>query len=358
MAEVSHGVLVAVGVQTDSTTINGDIRDLHDATSVASSDGIVLGHAGSGDDETGVTLPEFVKVFQENPDVAGSFTKSASTFDRVDAEGMSIAFVLKGNGATSTPGADEALPLAGIDALLRGAGLQSALSDSNSDYSYNSEAGTTYLSVRVWAGGQTWLLKGCVVESLTMALVGGESTVCTCNISVGALADDTSDGAGSDPEVRAIPTTITYGTQSTLTPPQSKGVTFTWGASRCYGELSVEIANSVSTITDSCQTSGVRLVQDSRAFNVSGTIWQDTAVGADFEWNQLVDGAVNADMIGQIGTAAGATPGATLNAYKFTLNDVDIRSVSYEKAGAYSRAVLAGVCTSTTASTEFTLTFN
>lgn len=359
MTDVLHGVLVAVGTQTDASTIDADIRDLHDATSVSSTDGIILGDAESGDDGTGITLPEFVRVFDEVGDVNGSFTKSASMFTRVSSEGMTISFRMKGNGASSTPLADEAQPLAGIDALWLACGLEPA-ADSAPTYSYAPLSGTQYVSIRLWSAGQTWLFKSCVVESMSVPLVGGESTVVTASIRIGSIADDTTDGAGSDPEIVPLPTTIDYGTQATLTPPRSENVTFTWGAqARCYGELTLDIANTIEELTDSCQTSGIRLSQSERAFNIAATLWQisDTSQ-TDYEWRQLIDEAStsSASLSVQIGAVAG--PAGTLNAYLLAMNLLDVQSLNYEKAGAFNKAVFSAVCTGTTADSEFLLTFN
>ncbi len=342
--DVDHGVLVAVGIQTVLGTANAAIVALSDAD-VDETDGIILGDIDSGDDNTGITLPEFVRQSQAIPDHAGSFTKKATLFEKIGAEGMAITFQLKGSGAANTPLPEEAKPLVGIDALYEGAGLVGlAVVAGDPKYAYTPNAGTKYITIRLWSAEQSWVFQDCLVETLTFPFVGGETTVVTASIRVGSVLSH---------DILALPGLIEYGTMETLTPPLTELTAYQWGSTRGFGNLTVEISNAIEDIEDSNKIGGIRIDQSERAFNVTGSIWMDDA-DIDFEYQQVIDGAVAVTATGRVGTLD-ADP---LNGFSFALVNLDVTSVNYEKAGAFTRALIEGNLTSTTPNTEFTLTFD
>ena len=62
------------------------------------------------------------------------------------------------------------------------------------------------------------------------------------------------------------------------------------------------------------------------------------------------------DLSFQIGTVAGEA--ATLNAMKFELNNLQVRQMKYVEMGGALGVDFVGRCTTTTAGTDFKLTFN
>jgi hypothetical protein len=107
MADIPVFYAIAVGVQTALGTINAAIRDLDiDGAGVAS--GIVLGDSGSGDGNSGITVPNIEPVLRAGADL--SLTRNLATFVRHQVANLQIDYQVKGNGAASTPTVGEALP--------------------------------------------------------------------------------------------------------------------------------------------------------------------------------------------------------------------------------------------------------
>ncbi len=133
MADVIFAAGFAIGLQVDAATLNATISGL--AGALDETDGIVLGVHDAGTGETGITLPNFVREARELADVPSSFTRTANSLIKVNAESLDIAFLLKGNGVTSTPSADQAKPFLGIDALFEAGGLNGS-TGTNPEYEY------------------------------------------------------------------------------------------------------------------------------------------------------------------------------------------------------------------------------
>ena len=177
----------AFGVQSALGTINTTVRDLSGALGVTN--GIVLGHRGSGDAESGITLPNFVRVDDEKPSVAASFTEQFPDLLRIEPQGFAITVPLKGNGVVSTPSAGQALPLAGIDALLRAAGLVGANGTAPA-YNYtprhagSSGGSTIYLTAKLWVDNISWAFSDLAVDSMEIEMTPGGIALATFNFGV------------------------------------------------------------------------------------------------------------------------------------------------------------------------------
>ncbi len=345
MAGETWQVAVAVGVQSAFGTINSTIQAL--SGSIASSDGIVLGDRESGDGASGITLPQYVRQQRERADVGGSFTPQASSFQRVDVQGMAIAFELKGNGATATPAVGEALPLAGIDALLRMSGLTGASGGSGAEYDYTPSATSTYGTIKLWDGDVAYVFQDCIVETLTLPCTGGEVSVASAAIRVGSLTSVT-------PGV-TFPT-LNYTTQASLSAPTMVSAGYSYGVSRDFQSAQIDVSNSVVEIPSGNAVTGLRLSQDQRRFNIDFLTEMDSA-DTDFDDNEIAKAvAPTADATWRIGTAAGAAD--TINGVNFAVNNIQQITNKGERAGDVRANRITGYATATSGGGEFTLTFD
>lgn len=348
MTEITWGADLAVGVQSNQSTINSTVSGL--TTPLDSTDGIVLGTATAGTGETGITIPTLTRDFLEKPDESGTFTKIANSFLKTKAESFQIAFELKGNGAASTPSSGEALPLAGIDALLRMSGLTGA-NGTAPVYTYTPSATTEYGTVKLWVGGQSFVFGGCIVDSLTLPFTGGEASIAVANIRVGWVEAQAAI---------ALPT-ADYGNQASLSAPVLEGAAYSWGYTRSAQNMEVVISNEISEIPDmNVSNTGIRLSQSSRTISVNGTVYQDDgSANEEFEYDELVKTtAPTADASWTLGTLAGASD--TLNAALVSASNLQVTSAKYVDAGDVTSVEVQSHCTGASGGgggDEFSITF-
>ena len=356
MADETWQIAIAFGVQTALGTQNATIAALSGTKTEA--DGFVLGDRESGDANSGIVVPQFIREGRAAADVAGSFSRQASSFDRLSPTGLSITIHLKGNGVTSTPAAGQAKPDPGIDACLQAAGLV-GVNGTSPVYEFTPRIGATsppvrYLTAKLFIGGESWVLADLICESASVQILPGGTSLVTFNFGP-AVHDPTSDKATGV----TFPT-VTYGNQTSLSAPTTQGVAFTWGSAsptdHGQNEFTLNITQDVSLEDDANQATGKRAVVNGRSFDVSGRIYT-SSTDPDFEWQKTVGGsAPTEDMTLQIGTIAGATD--TLNALKIEINNVELEDVSYDRQGAVMVAEITGHATAAAAGAEFKLTFN
>lgn len=336
-----NGVALAVGVQSGLGTVNATIAAL--SGSLTSTNGIVLGDRESGDANSGIVLPTIERVERALADLG--FTRQPGVFQRASVNDLAITIPMKGNGVTSTPSAGQAKPLAGVDALLLACGLSGA-NGTSPVYEYTPSATTVYVTAKLWVADLSYVFMDCI-GTLTLVPTPGDIMLATIALQVGSL-NAFADGV-------TFPT-LDYGTQASLSAPIVQGVAHSWSTTRGFNELSITNENEIEEIEDSNQASGIRLVQNSRQFNVEGVVFTDSA-DSDFEHQNVVaTAAPTADMSFQLGTIA--APAATLNAVKVELNNVQLETVKDVKLGTAHAKQIAGYCTAAIANGEFKLTFN
>ena len=350
--ELFDGAALAIDLQSAFGTVNSTIAGL--SGSLSSTDGIVLGDKGSGDAESGIVLPDLEAVYREVAQVQGTFTKQADAFLRAAVNNLAITVAIQGNGATSTPAAGEGKPLAGLDTLWELAGMTGA-NGTNPVYEYTPFAGTRYATVKLWHGDLSFVFQDVTVESLAMVFSASASALATFSLSVGSI------NAAAD--AITFPT-LDYGTQASLANPPVEGVGFAWGAAHPSDEkgweadLTVNVANEIETLTDSnVATTGEFFSQTTRTISVDGRMYV-SGDDSDGDYQALINtSAPTADLSFQLGTVAG--PAATLNAALVECNNLQNRAFKYDRTGTGLVAEVADArCTSTTAGTEFKLTFN
>lgn len=362
MADESWGIAVAVGVQTALGTVNSTIAGLSGTKD--SSDGFVLGDGESGDAASGIVTPDFIREARDVADVADSFTKQASSFERVDTQNLSIICQLKGNGelTDATPSVGEASILTatadadkflGVDALWQAGGLVGANGGANVEYDYTPRIGATspstrYVTVKIWKGDLSWVLMDCICETVELSFPPGKTGLVAFNLRVGSIYAF-ADGV-------TVPT-IDYGSQASLSSPTVKGVASAYGSTRDFKELTLTIDQNLEEIPASNQATGYRLVQGGRTFVFNGVIWVDAA-DSDFDYQKLIaTSAPTEDFSFTVGTMSVAENDVN-NAYKIEGNNVEQRSVKYTREGTAMVVVFSDArCTGTTAGSEFTLVY-
>jgi hypothetical protein len=351
--EVFDGMALAIDEQSTFGTINATIRDLGNG---GSTDGYVLGDRNSGDAESGITFPTISPIVREVVAVGGSFTESADAFIRTLVEGLAITFPMQGNGATATPAAGEAKPFLGLDAIWESLGLTGANGTSPVyEYTPRTSQSVTYSTIKLFVGDLSFALQDCVPESASIEFTPGGNGLCTVNFKVGEL--DTFADTVTFP-------TIDYTTQKSLAAPTIEGVDFTWGTGHPgspdsgFETLTIDIANTVEEYGDSnVDTTGLRYAQTRRVISVSGRLYV-IAADSDYAYQNVISATAPTDDLSfQVGTAAGAA--ATINAYKVEVNNLQGKGIEYDRTGQVLSVELTdSKATSTTAGTEFKLTFN
>jgi len=346
MADESWAVAIAVGNQTALGTVNATIDGL--SGSIDSSDGCVLGDGESGDAESGITLPDFVRVARAVADVSGSFTAQASSFQRVDTQNLSITIQLKGNGelTDATPAVGEASPLTatatedqfdGVDALWQAAGLVGANGGANVEYDYtprisSTSPSTRYVTIKLWVADLSFTLMDCICESAVLTFPPGGTGLCTFNLRVGSVYA-AADGV-------TFPT-IDYGSQASLSAPIVQAVAHSWSSTKGFREMTLTIDQGIEEIADANQATGVRLVQGDRTFTLDGAIFIDTA-DSDFDYANLSGStAPTADLSFTVGTVS-TVENDVNNAYIVECNNVEHQSIKYNREGTVTVVEFSG----------------
>ena len=353
MAKEDFRVGIAFGVQAAFGTPDATIAAL--SGSLTTANGIVLGHRDAGDANSGITLPSFVRIESEKPDVAASFTKQFPDLLRHEPQGFAIAIPLKGNGVTSTPSAGQAAPLAGVDALLNMSGLVGAngtapIRSFTPRHAGSTDGSTKYGTCKLWIDDLSYVIYDLLVETMEIELTPGGLAIATFNFTVGSYEPSTGRVEGV-----TFPT-FNYGTMETLSAPRVVGVAHTWGQSRGFESMTVSIENEIESFQDSNAPNGLGKSQTGRTVSVEARIFVDDANdGYDFDAIERTVAPTD-DMTMQIGTVAGA--GQTINAFGITVNNVHPNSVKRTREGQYLIDEISASGTATTAGGEFTLSFN
>ena len=350
MADVGFQIAIAVGLQSDFDTISATIPGLSGA--LDETDGIVLGDRESGDFESGISAPQFVRESRAVADVPGSFTAAGDTFLRASADGLEISWHVKGNGVVSTPSASQAKPHEGIDALHEMAGLVGSAGTSPV-YNYTPRKTSTvggitkYGTVKLWIGDLAWVLKSCTVSSFRLSVQPSGIIVATAALQVGSIASLT--------DSVTFPT-FDYGTQASLSANTVQNVTTNWGATRGWESLEIEIANSIEFAQDSAQPDGQRLIQTGRRVNVSSRLYVDSS-DSDWEFQALqLSAAPTADLTFQLGAIAGAAD--PLNALRVDVDDLQVTSMKPSPTGEVLVAEIEGHGTGLTGGSEALIQYN
>ena len=346
------GIAMAVDLQGSGYgTRNATIAAL--SGSLDEDDGIIYGVRDAGTAESGITIPEFTPIVREVVAVGGSWTERADAFLRAAVNGFTVKWPVQGNGVTSTPSAGQAKPFVGPHALYTMAGLTGA-NGTSPVYEYTpTTSGISYGTIKFWLGDLSFVLAGCLAETLKLEILPGGNVLAEAAVRVGYHdpSVDFADGV-------SFPT-LDFGTWESMAAPVVEGDDVTYGTARGINTGLITLAQSIEEWDDSSvPTTGKRLSKTRMLITFDGKYWVHTA-DSDFEYQQLMlSTAPTEDMTVQIGAVAGATD--TINAMKLELFNVQPKGLTYDRGGDVMLADVRGAkCTHpTTPGGEFKLTFN
>lgn len=357
MADIDFKMGLAVGIQSARGTVNSSINTLlgsggsGGSSEINESDGAVLGLRDAGIGNTGISSPTFERIFQANADLG--FTKTPSSFERVDVTGLQITIPKKGNGQDFDGAtAGMAKPSSGIDAILRAGGLTGANGSSPPEYKYTPAGTQEYASVLLLisedggGGAVGWVLKD-VTCTLTSTHPPGQGAQIVVAFNVGSVeAFQETTWWGFD-----------YGNQLNLQTPVVKGVGFAWGQTRDFASMEIAVASTFEDAPRSNDAStGLVPERQERTISASGLVLLDDA-DHDFEYQRIIATAAPTDELSfQVGTAASSN-GDTMEAYKESLTNPETRSAAYATSVGKAAAQVELTAVDETEDNEYTLTF-
>ncbi len=282
MAKFIHEACVAFAKQTAEGSYNATLDGL--TSHVPVSNGLILGDRESGVKESGLDI-SFARAFRDKAPETSALTSTLSDFLRADVPTFTFAFPFCGNrdDASSPPVAADATPIMGIDALLNGAGMTGA--DSGSDtWKYVFSDSTKPISALVYVSGMRLELLDCRVN-LEISFEPGSVPIAEATIAVGSVKEQT---------VTAFPTTLTFGSQSSVSAPVVENLANQWQDTRGFSEGTLVIDNTIAEIPDCNQTDGGTVKEKTaRSVSFEATLFSDDA-GASawgYEYSQLVEAA-------------------------------------------------------------------
>ena len=282
MAKFIHQACVAFATQTLEGTYNSTLDGL--TSTVTAANGLILGDRESGVKESGLDI-SFARSFRDKAPETSALTATLSDFLRADVPTFTFAFPFCGNrdAAASPPVAADATPIAGIDALLNGAGMTGA--DSGSDtWKYVFSDSTKPISALVYVSGMRLELLDCRVN-LELSFEPGSVPIAEATIAVGSVKEQT---------VTAFPTTLTFGSQSSVSAPVVENLANQWQDTRGFSEGTLAIDNTIADVPDCNQTDGgIVKEKTARSVTFEGTLFADDADASawGYEYSQLIEAA-------------------------------------------------------------------
>jgi len=267
MAKHSFGVAVGFMPQSAEGTYNATLDAITGTWSYT--EGLLYGQSGEGIRDSGLTFG-LGRGYSDKAFIGSSFTRPLSDWLKTEVPSFEFAFPFCGNrAAASSPPVDaDATPLAGLDALLQGAGMTGG--------AWGSGVGWRYVfgspnpcSALVYYFGERAELLDCRV-AIEIEFPPGGLPVCRATVSVGSVKDLSGD---------AIPV-LTYGNQASVAVPVIKDVGHTWlpsAALRGFSTATLTIDQTFDDFGDSNAVSGSVKEQSEREVVFAATLFSDDA---------------------------------------------------------------------------------
>lgn len=277
MAKFDFSVAVAFATQTAEGTYNSTLDGI--TTTLLAADGLLLGDPESGVRQSGLALT-LGRRKRDKAFIGSTFTRSLSDFLAAEVRTFTFAFPFCGNrGTASSPPVDgDAVPLTGIDALLEGAGMTGSAWGSGVGHSYV-YGSPNPISALVYYFGNRLELLDCRC-SLAIEFTPTSIPIATATIEVGSVKNHA---------VAAIPSTLTYGDQQTVSAPVIQAVGNAWQDTRGFSTLTLNIAPSFEDIPDSNAATGLVKEQTDRETRIEATLFADDSVDEGYEYSQLIE---------------------------------------------------------------------
>lgn len=337
-------IAAAFGSQSAVGTVNATIKAL--SGSISSTDGIVLGDREAGIKNSGISLAT-ARNARDLADVATSFTKQPSAFQREDLTTFSIQFHFKGNGAglSATPADSEFYPHAGLQAIFKACGWTLGDWGSGNGCIMTPDEPVP-LTAKVWDSGIAWVLMD-VFGGLSIEHVPG-------NI---PIAVATFEGIVESFSAAATFPTTDYTTQATQQAPVIKGVGHYWGISdtaRPFTAFTLNCEQDITKYPDSNATSGERVEVEGRTITATATILGEST-DKDYEHSELVAATSPTDDLQfEVGTQATGT-GDIIQAYRLNLTTPEARVIGTTPVGQKKAIEVELRAVNTTANNEASL---
>jgi hypothetical protein len=330
----------AVACAFATQVAEADYNDTLDtiSASLTAANGYLIGKSGTGLGDSGLTIG-LGREFEEKAFISGSLTRPISDFLKQTVPTFTFAFPFCGNRVTiaGAPVDADFIPIAGVDAILEGAGLVGAASVSDPAVGHKYKFGSPYpFSSLIYINGMRLELEDCRCSSLAIAYTPGGFAVATATIQVRTV---------KDVSAAALPGTLTPGEQSTVSAPKVETVAHTWGTLRGFSELTLTIGPTITDVPDSNQTDGIVKEIEDHPVTITGTMFSDSdASGEIYDSDQLVEtveGNLN-QLSFQVGTTGADTLPAEAHQIQAPL--LELQASDQAKVGAKAGTSVTGVC--------------
>jgi hypothetical protein len=286
MPKYNFGVAVAFGEQEAEGSYNDALDAITTSLSYAETPGadamtagLVLGDADAGVRQSGLTLTLGRKK-KDSAFLGATFTRSISSFLAAEVPTFTFALPFVGNRATvsGAPADADAIPIAGLDALLQGAGLVGVAWASGVGHQYT--FGSPFpISSLIYISGMRLELMDCRCQ-LSIEFPYGAIPILTATIEVGSIKDQS---------VAAIPTTLTFGEQSSVSAPTCKLMGNQWQDTRGFQTGTLTIAPEITEIGDVNAATGIVKEQTDREVTFEADLFSDDTVDEGYEYSQLIE---------------------------------------------------------------------
>jgi hypothetical protein len=297
-------VACAFAPQVDEADYNDTLDGI--TTVLTAAQGLLLGKSGTGIGDSGLTFG-LGRVSEDKAVLPGTLTRPLSDFLKQNVPTFTFTFPFCGNRATisGAPADADFIPLTGIDAILEGVGLVGAASVSDPAVGHKYTFGSPYpFSSLIYCNGERAELEDCRCSSLAIVYTPGGFSVATATIVPRTVKDISA---------AAIPTTLTWGEQASVSAPKVETTVHTWGVERGFSTLTLTITPSVSEVPDSNQTDGIVVEIDSRVVTIAGDIYTDSVGTGEIYDSDQIEAAAEGTL-DQLSFQVGTTGADTLPA--------------------------------------------
>lgn len=324
-------------------------------------EGLVLGSPTAGVGETGIDFSIGARL-SEKAHVGASYTRPIDDFLAAENPTFSFTFPFCGNRAnthaTTVEDADFT-PLVGVDAILQGAGLVGAGWGAGVGWSYTPDITTALpFSALLYLSESRYELKDCRTSSLSVAFTPGSIPLATAEIAVGSVKDPASTTIAS----AALPTTLTYGGQASVSAPTVETVAHLWKQTRGFTTLTLNIGQDIEDIPDS-NDNATGFVKDAtgREITIDATMFIDNTADEDgktYETSQVFATAVgDLDPLSfTVGTAQTSTSSPATAVY-ISAPTPRLREFKPERVGTKAGGTVSLVARGATAGSELEIRF-
>ena len=348
MADYSFEAFVLFATQTAAGTYNAGLDAL--TTTLDRTDGLVLGSAGEGVKDSGLTLG-LGREFEERAVTGSGFTRALSNFLRASVPTFTFVMPFVGSREdASTPPVDGDMDLSttlpGLDALMEGAGLEGAAWAGGVGHTYKF-ASPAPISALLYVSGNRLELLDCRVD-LSIEFTPGTVPKLTATVSVGSVKDHSTYTPGG---ITAI-----YDAQQTVSAPVVESAGHVWGTSRDFESGTLSFGTTIEDKQRSNVTSGISKRITNREVRWTARVLMDSA-DVDFEYQQLV--ATSAGALSQMSFGVGdvATDGNPVERVELYMPQPEVESLSLTEDGNDAIADVVLRASHTTANEELEIRF-